>query len=129
MAKLSVRERLLKRKDDVLKIPVRLDGDTKVFVHELSSKKIEELRQLCRKGKEDKIDMEMLDALMLIEAVHEEDGSKSLTADLKLELGISNDVEFVNMAYRVGEKERIQQAIAEAMGFGDPDAEVGELKN
>ena len=130
MAKLSVKERLLKRKDDILKIEVRLDEDTTVYVHEMSEAKMDELRKLCKKG--DKVDGDLLEALVIIEAVHEADGSKALTAEMKQEIGITNDVEFVNLAYRVGEKERIQQALAEAAGYVEPKQaakENEELKN
>ena len=130
MAKLSVRERLLKRKDEVLKIEVRLDEDTTVYVHELGEAKMDEIRNLSKKG--DKVDAERLNALMILEAVHEEDGTKSLDASMKQELGILDDVEFVNMAYRLGELERIEKAMAEAMGFVEPvqaARENEEVKN
>lgn len=130
MAKLSVRERLLKRKDDVLKVEVRLDEETVVVVHEISSDRLEELRQLCKK--DGKINQELLDALMLIESVHETDGTRALSPELKQELGILNDVEFVNLAYRYGEQKRLDRALAEALGFIEPEEakqEAVEVKN
>ncbi|MDA5561951.1 hypothetical protein PJK55_14525 [Exiguobacterium sp. MMG028] len=130
MAKLSVRERLLKRKEDVLKVPVRLDADTTVYVHELKPEVIDSIRHRCKK--DDKVDTERMNALMILEAVHEADGTKSLDAALKQELDILDDISFVDMAYRVGEKERIEKAMAEAMGFVDPkeaEQEAAELKN
>lgn len=130
MAKLSVRERLLKRKDDVLKVEVRLDEETTVYVHELGEAKMDEIRKLAKKG--DKVDAELLNALMVLESVHEADGTRALTADMKLELDVLNDIDFVNMAYRIGELERIEKAMAEAMGFVEPAQaakENEEVKN
>lgn len=130
MAKLSVRERLLKRKDDVLKVEVRLDEETTVYVHELGEAKMDEIRKLAKKG--DKVDAELLNALMVLESVHEADGTRALTADMKLELDVLNDIDFVNMAYRIGELERIEKAMAEAMGFVEPvqaAKENEEVKN
>ena len=124
MAKLSVKERLLKRKDDVLKVEVRLDEETTVYVHELSEAKMDEIRKLSKKG--DGIDVDRLNALMILEAVHEEDGTKALDASAKQELGILDDVEFVNAAYRLGEIERIEKAMAKAMGFVEPEEAVKE---
>lgn len=130
MTKLSVKDRLLKRKDDVLKVEVRLDEDTTVYVHELTKEKIDGLRKGCMKDGE--VDADMLNALMILEAVHEADGTKALTAEMKLDLDIYNDLEFVRMAYRIGELERIEKAMAEAMGFVEPAQaaqENEEVKN
>ena len=130
MAKLSVRERLLKRKDDVLKVEVRLDEETTVYVHELSKDVIDDLRRRCMRDGE--VDAERMNALMILEAVHDLDGEKALDASLKQELDILDDIAFVEMAYRVGEKERIEKAMAEAMGFIDPKEaaeEHDEVKN
>lgn len=124
MAKLSVKERLLKRKDDILKVEVRLDENTTVYVHELTQDAVADFRKRCTKG--DNVDKDMMNALMILEAVHEADGTKSLDATAKQELGILDDVEFVNMAYRIGEIERIEKAMAEAMGFIDPKEEAEE---
>ncbi|WP_214783230.1 hypothetical protein [Exiguobacterium sp. s183] len=130
MAKLSVKERLLKRKEDVLKVEVRLDEETTVYVHELAQDVLDDIRKRCKK--DGKVDADRMNALMILEAVHEADGTKSLDASMKQELDILDDIEFVDMAYRVGEKERIEKAMAEAMGFIDPKDEAKEneeLKN
>ena len=130
MAKLSVRERLLKRKEDVLKVEVRLDEETVVVVHEIPKERLGELQKLCKK--DGVIDQELLDALMLIESVHEQDGSRALSPELKQELGILNDVEFVNLAYRYGEQKRLDRALAQALGFVEPEEakeEAAEVKN
>ena len=123
---LSVRERLLKRSEVVSKIEVRLDKETVLEVHEIKPERIEALRGYCKKDGE--VDLVRLRALMIVESVHA-DGERLIDQHTKEALDTMDDIEVVNKLFKSGEQQRLYEAISEAMGYGDPDEEVEELKN
>lgn len=123
---LSVRERLLKRSEVVSKVEVRLDKDTVLEVHEIKPERLEALRGYCKKDGE--IDLPRLKALMIVESVHA-DGERLIDQHTKEALDLLDDVAVVNKLFKSGEQQRLYEAVSDAMGFGDPDEEVEELKN
>lgn len=123
---LSVRERLLKRSEVVSKVEVRLDKDTVLEVHEIKPERLEALRGYCKKDGE--VDLVRLKALMIVESVHA-DGERLIDQHTKEALDLLDDVAVVNKLFKSGEQQRLYEAVSDAMGFGDPDEEVEELKN
>ncbi|WP_214788608.1 hypothetical protein [Exiguobacterium sp. s21] len=126
MSKVSIRERLLKRSNEQAKTSLKLKGIGEVDVHGIEPDRLAELRQLAKK--DDKFDSELFQKLNIAEAVHI-DGERLINLALKEELGIMDDGVLVDKLFRVGEQDRILEAFAELMGYGNPEEEVEALKN
>lgn len=126
MSKVSIRERLLKRSNEQAKTSLKLKGIGEVDVHGIEPDRLNELRQFAKK--DDEYSPELYKKLSIAEAVHI-DGERLINLALKEELGIMDDAAIVDKLFRVGEQERILEAFAELMGYGDPEEEVEALKN
>lgn len=126
MPKVSIRERLLKRSNEQAVTTLKIKDIGEVDVHGIEPNRLSELRQFAKKDGE--YSPELYKKLSIAEAVHI-DGERLINLALKEELGIMEDDVLVDKLFRVGEQERILDAFAELMGYGNPEEEVEALKN
>lgn len=124
----KIRERLLKRKDEVAKAEVTIKDIGKIEVHSVTAERLEELRTYSRI--DGKLDPKRLQAHTIAETVHV-DGAKLFDVEFRAEAGdgMTDDLTLVNSIFKPGEQERILEVFGDLMGYGDPEEEVETLKN
>lgn len=127
MAKLSLKERLLKRKGVLAKTTVTLIDLGKVELHEIKSEQRGLLKDACTRDGE--VDQSRFNKMMIAAALHDEDGNLVFDESFKREYGTHDDAEIIDDILKDGEVAYLNVSLQELMGYGNFAQEEEELKN